>query len=208
MLAAFSMQDLIEILIICIRCLPKHFIDNIKITLLGVRFSLSIIYLIPDYAYVLVDGQKTPIPVPKKIIKSEYLENAEKNVKTREGTLSRASSSGSSAEIVNKSDVATDFTGFPQNAQNPANEVAKESSPTASETTKSIAQSKSELLVNLEQSVVQENVETGEMISHCSAAGTCFSEDIPSMQRSSRVFVFPEDCPGYEVLPSVTVSSK
>lgn len=169
-----------------------------------------VIYFFTDYAYVLVDGQKTPIPVPKKIIKAEYLENAEKTVKTREGTLSRASSSGSSVEIVNKNDLTTDFGCSPQREQNPVGEMAKESSlPGASEANKSNAQVQSELLVNLEQSVVQENVETGEMISHCSAAGTCFSDEIPSMQKSSRIFVFPEDCPGYEMLPSVTaVSSK
>lgn len=155
-----------------------------------------------EYAYVLVGGHKSPVPVPKKIIKSEYLENAEKTVKIPEGTLSRASSSGSSVEIVNKSDLTTDFGGSPQNEEI---SVAKESSlKIKTESIKSNSQAQTELLVNLDQSVVQEIIENVDMVSHCSAAGTCFSDEIPSMQRSSRIFVFPEHCPGYEVLENTT----
>lgn len=119
-----------------------------------------------------MEGQKSPVPVPKKIIKSEYLENCEKNTKTPGGNISRASSSGSSVEIVNKSDVLN-FGLSPQK----------------------------------EEVIDEQARESTDLPSHCSTAGTCFSEGNSSLQRSSRVFVFPEDCPGYELLENANVTS-
>lgn len=159
-----------------------------------------------------MDGRKSPVAVPKKIIKSQYLEKNEKTIKTGEGTLSRASSAGSSVEIVDKTDLTTDFGGSPKKEETSQEETADQTpSHATSEPVKdNSCQVKTDILVNLEKSVTeQENVESSELPSHCSAAGTCFSEHTPSMPTNSRVFVFPEDCPGYEVLSnSTTFSSK
>ncbi|KAJ8973560.1 hypothetical protein NQ317_009584 [Molorchus minor] len=54
-----------------------------------------------EYAYVLIDGHK--VPIPKKIIKSEYLQSAEGTLSTK-GSRTRTVSSASSIEIVNKED--------------------------------------------------------------------------------------------------------
>lgn len=144
---------------------------------------------------MLVEGQKSPLLVPKKIIKSEYLENSDKTSKTRNGSLSRASSSGSSVEIVHKSDLTTDGAASPQKEQ-----IVATASFVINEKTD---ETRSQLTVK------PSNMDSIDLLSHCSAAGTCFSEDSQSMQRSSRVFVFPEDCPGYELLENCnTLSSK
>ncbi|XP_074032371.1 uncharacterized protein isoform X2 [Leptinotarsa decemlineata] len=39
-----------------------------------------------------------------------------------------------------------------------------------------------------------------DMNSHCSAAGSCFSDVNNATDKNDRFFVFPEDCPGFEVL--------
>lgn len=145
-----------------------------------------------------MEGQKSPVPVPKKIIKSEYLENTDKTPRTQEGSLSRTSSSGSSVEIVNKADLTTDFGNSHRNE--PVLVFPREVKPIQT----FLVQPQPESLVNLEEPI-QENLE---LASHCSVAGTCFSDDGRSMQRNSRVFVFPEDCPGYELLAASTMSSK
>ncbi|XP_060535950.1 uncharacterized protein LOC132707925 [Cylas formicarius] len=43
------------------------------------------------------------------------------------------------------------------------------------------------------------NPETDYM-SHCSAAGSCFSYVNSEAERTNRLFIFPKDCPGYEVV--------
>lgn len=45
------------------------------------------------------------------------------------------------------------------------------------------------------------NVKSGDCASHCSTMGTCFS-DAPEVgdEASSRLFVFPQSCPGFEVV--------
>ncbi|XP_072396375.1 uncharacterized protein [Diabrotica undecimpunctata] len=45
---------------------------------------------------------------------------------------------------------------------------------------------------------VRNNFEEAEFNSHCSAAGSCFSES--TAERNNRLFVFPPACPGYEVI--------
>ncbi|XP_050300721.1 uncharacterized protein LOC126739199 isoform X2 [Anthonomus grandis grandis] len=42
--------------------------------------------------------------------------------------------------------------------------------------------------------------EANNFMSHCSAAGSCFSEVNSQAEKQSRVFVFPRDVPGYEVV--------
>lgn len=151
-----------------------------------------------------MDGRKSPVAVPKKIIKSEYLENNDKTAKT-EASLTRVSSSGSSVELVNKTEITTDFGNSPQNEQIPTQEVPEQNTThVVSEPVKETSfQLQYNMLVNMDESV-KENAEGSEMPSHCSVAGTCFSEDLPP-----RLFVFPKDCPGYEIIPnSATFSSK
>lgn len=139
-----------------------------------------------EFAYVLVEGQRSPISVPKKIIKAEYLENAEKTPRSQADAMSRASSTGSSVEIVSKGDIPA---GLMTPVQAPQNDLF-----TATST-----QPQPETFINLDPTV--------EMPSHCSATGSCFSDETRSFQRNSRVFVFPEGCPGYEVLANSNTST-
>lgn len=145
----------------------------------------------------MVEGQKSSVLVPKKIIKSEYLETSGK--RSREGTLSRASSSGSSVEIVNKTDFTTDSGCSPKNEQVPVIENIQEvpSVRMYPKIKEYLAQDSTESIPQPLFQLTQESlVNLGESVGHCSAAGSAFSAD---MQTSSRVFVFPEDFPGYEV---------
>lgn len=149
-----------------------------------------------------MEGQKSPVSVPKKIIKSEYLEHADKVAKSRDGTLSPASSSGSSSsvEIVNKPDLTTDFGSVTPNEQLQAFKITLKELPHNNMQSTVLQPIKSTPFDAAEQVNVTDNAETGELLSHCSAAGSCFSEEMSNMQRNHRLFVFPEDCPGYEVV--------
>ncbi|CAG9821727.1 unnamed protein product [Phaedon cochleariae] len=126
-----------------------------------------------EYAYVIVDGQR--VPIPKKIIKSEYLQTIVRSPESTPDNISRFSSANSSVEILNKEELPD--------------------------------QTQKEVPATIDTALAadpkpQEPIETaenpdcsGELLSHCSAAGSCFSD-----ANGARLFVFPQDCPGYEVV--------
>ncbi|KAG5871599.1 hypothetical protein JTB14_010723 [Gonioctena quinquepunctata] len=127
-----------------------------------------------EYALVIVDGQK--VSIPKKIIKSEYLHTIEQSKKSSTQNSSRANSAASSIEMIKKEDL-------------PTSEVPSAPEPTAE------ASEASTLIEQMGSSEVN-----NDLASHCSAAGSCFSNVNNAADKNARLFIFPEDCPGFEVL--------
>ncbi|XP_018571385.1 uncharacterized protein LOC108911046 isoform X2 [Anoplophora glabripennis] len=132
------------------------------------------------YAYLIVDGHR--LPIPKKILNSEYLKLADENASSSKESLTRTDSVASSVEMGIKKDDQQQSEAVPFSV--PEQQVMSEG-----------GDQKLDSDIN------------GDLMSHCSAAGSCFSEAGPGSDKNSRLFIFPQSCPGFEVVyPVLDVS--
>ncbi|KAJ8924658.1 hypothetical protein NQ315_000809 [Exocentrus adspersus] len=125
------------------------------------------------YAYLIVDGHR--VPIPKKILNSEYLKMADEVAGPSKENLTRTNSAESSVEI--------NVTAQPDIVEASARDNVPEPLSKAE-----LSEQKIDLDVN------------GDLMSHCSAAGSCFSEAGSGEEKSTRYFIFPQNCPGFEVV--------
>lgn len=136
--------------------------------------------LLSGYAYLIVDGHR--LPIPKKILNSEYLKLADEGVSSSKDNLSSTNSATSSTEILAKKEEPPQLGSVASDMQGPA--------PT------SVPQS--QLVAELYDQKTE--CDNSELMSHCSAVGSCFSEIESGSDKNSRLFIFPQNCPGFEVV--------
>ncbi|CAH2007744.1 unnamed protein product [Acanthoscelides obtectus] len=160
----------------------KSVSDSIKSDIVVVTLSNDDIQD-EDFVYVIVDNQK--LALPRKMIKSEYLKNAKEIPRSHCDILTRTNSATSSIETVCKDEKSDRHV---------------QTAPSTSQATEvNFNIQKTEVAGNSENAQVEADFqECQEFSSHCSAAGTCFSE--ASAERNSRLFIFPQTCPGYEAI--------
>lgn len=168
------------------------------------------------FIYVHVDGQK--VLIPKNILKSEVVDAAnalEKQpgeskpvgvvIESNESsspkpTSSTASTIGADDAAGNTTDGAAS-TKTPSTSQPAKNEEKTSNSP-IDMTVKGLGGSQNDLR--------SDYFEANNYTSHCSAAGSCFSEVNAQAQKQERrkLFVFPLEVPGYEVIyPTLNVNN-
>ncbi|KAJ8933882.1 hypothetical protein NQ314_013735 [Rhamnusium bicolor] len=128
------------------------------------------------YAYVIIDGHR--LQIPKKILKSEYLITAEGTPSPKDN-MTRSSSVASSVEIVDKEEV-------PQLEAVNSDAQTVTQIPPGEQQTKDSTESNS-------------NIQSDGLLSHCSAEGSTFSDVNSAVEKNSRLFIFPQSRPGYEV---------
>ncbi|KAL3275286.1 hypothetical protein HHI36_020054 [Cryptolaemus montrouzieri] len=169
------------------------------------------------YAYVLVDGSK--IPIPKKYLRSDFLETAEdapdptKIVKTSDGHN----------EVTSTEKIETDAVNPVQENENvPKNEtdIKIESNMQPSTSTPSRGNPfNGENNMHPEQAkevgysfIFQEALKINDSLNHESPVNKATHDnsslgDSSSIEGkfNSRLFVFPQNCPGYEVVPEEPV---
>ncbi|XP_066249930.1 uncharacterized protein [Euwallacea similis] len=165
------------------------------------------------FIYVHVDGQK--VLIPKNILKTEVVTAAQE----LESSPSSAKSVGviiDSAESspTNKSPTpssASTFVGASSLPREPAQRMENfdgntlDSVPMKTLQEPLIPQQAIDLSI-VTRDALEESEDRGSYLdasnymSHCSAAGSCFSEVNSQIERQNRVFVFPQSIPGYEVV--------
>ncbi|XP_019766280.2 uncharacterized protein LOC109541765 isoform X1 [Dendroctonus ponderosae] len=169
------------------------------------------------FIYVHVDGQK--VLVPKNILKSEIISAAQEFNNYRSGsssagividaseTLNKSPTPSLASTIINQD---TEVNGA--NKPKQENLISAESLELFCDMQEypSCAQQAVDLTVGpkdtFDTSTIDEALdrssyfEANNFMSHCSAAGSCFSEFNTNAERQTRMFVFPQDVPGYEVI--------
>lgn len=146
-----------------------------SIITVNIIFLVSNIISGSDYAFVVLEGNK--VAVPKAFLRADFLATAEDAPNPHAETLSAFVSQPEEPKVQNTPSVA-------------------ETKPTYSEnfgkTTNSF-QLNSEIVPNS---------------SHCSTAGSNLADSVTGpndIDNRSRLFVFPQSCPGFEIVNSMVV---
>lgn len=114
------------------------------------------------------------------MLNSEYLKLADEGAGSLKDNQSPTISATSSTEIITKKEEPTQLASVASDSQ---------ASPVPSAP-------KPELVADLCDQKTE--CDSNELMSHCSAAGSCFSES--GADKNSRLFIFPQNCPGFEVV--------
>lgn len=164
------------------------------------------------FIYVHVDGQK--VLIPKNILKSEVVNAAQELEKSPNGKSSIGVIVDSN-EMINQTptpSMASTLTGHTSH-QSPEPTVEDEnagnttdSAPTAPAPEVGPSQKQDNIAIDMTMSSLKDNedfFEANNYMSHCSAAGSCYSEVNSQSERNKRLFIFPQNVPGYEVVHPV-----